>query len=86
MVLGTLDIQHAENRRIQIVRLNANVAAGAGYGNARPDDHGRNANAALVNAALAAAQRVIAGDGRDVFLAGGIRLLEPAVDIPAVVE
>ena len=63
VVLRTLDVQHAENRRIQIVRLNPHVTVRAGLGDTRPDDHSRNANPALVNPALATAQRVIAGDG-----------------------
>jgi len=69
VVPGLLDVQHAQNRWIQIRRLNANVATRPGIGNARPDDHCGNANTAIVDASLAAAQRVVARNGRDVVLA-----------------
>ena len=69
MVFRSLDVQHAENRRIQIRRLNARVTARAGFGDTGPDDNGRNANSAFVDAAFSTAQRVVAGNGRDVRLA-----------------
>jgi hypothetical protein len=39
-----------------------------------------------VDASLAAAQRVIAGDGRDVLLTGSVRLFKAAVNVAAVVR
>ena len=86
MIFRSLDVQHPKDRRIQIRRLNSRVIARAGFGDTRPDDHGRNANAAFVDATLAATQRVIAGDGRDVFLARRGGLFEAAVDVATVVR
>ena len=63
------DIQHAQNRQIQIRRLNAHFASRTGLGNTGPNNHGRNANAAFVDATFATAQRVVAGDGGDVLFA-----------------
>ena len=54
MIFRSLDVQHAEDCRIQIIRLNAHFTTRAGLGDAGPNHHGRNTNAAFVNAAFAA--------------------------------
>ena len=48
-------------------------------------DHHRHANSAFGNATLAAAQWMIASNGGDVFLAGGIRFLQTAMNVATVV-
>ena len=56
---GAFDFQQAKNRGVQIIRLNADFAACPRFGDTGPDHHGWHAHAALVNAALSAAQRVL---------------------------
>ena len=85
VVRRKVDLQHAENGRIKIGRLDASVVARSRLSDAGPDYNAGHADASVVDVAFATEERRVAGDGSDVGLAVDVGLFEAAVLITTVV-